>query len=1118
MGITRSTAATRTNSNQRSGRATEFWLLCAVSAVILVGLYLVYSVQSRQMEEAVSVVHGGSLVNLNEMDSSSRFQTLIDFYDTPKDQSFAMLRAMSFLQDRGRIEGIGELREIRVSASDIQRTRGLVSFPERLKKIRENGQTEVDSIPLFTSAQIKQIRAQASVRTKEEYHRLLFVYAAVFFLGFYALHLAWRIRGIGGDQLLLPVIHFLCGTGFLMMVRLRDPLRDALLLRDFAIGVGFGCVLAFLASRPDYERSPLKRLAYVPLLISFGLSVVLILFGSGPGLSDAKVNLHLGPFVLQPVEAIKLLLIFFLAGFFADRWEFLRQLRQSPASLPSVLRWLKIPMLRYSMPMIIAVCFAIVFFFLEKDLGPALVMAILFIILYATARSRLVGAIAASATMIAAVAIGYAYNVPRTVSARLSMWLTPWDNFVRPGGDHLAQSLWSFSTGGLLGTGLGLGDPGVVPAAHTDLILAAVAEELGFVGFLCVVIAYAILVYRALRISLTGSGTYSLFLGLAAALLLGLQTAFIAAGILGLVPLSGVVTPFLNYGKSSMLANFVLLGILISISRSGGQQPNEAFRRQFRWATGFLGTVGVLILLQAARAQIVDADRLLGRGALIPQADGHRRFTYNPRIMNAARSIPRGTIYDRNGIPLATDSPELLNSFSAQYSPLHIDVKEVLKQGPGRLYPFEAATFHLLGDLRSRLNWGAQNCSYIERDWNTVLQGYDDRATVLYVSDRLGGPVHATIRRDFRELIPLVRYRYRPDKKEVKEILNRDRDLHLSIDVRMQVRLASILDKYVQAAKSDSGAAAIIDPATGDLLSSITYPREDVWKARQPDIAPDDIPDASTLKDNLLDRVRYGLYPPGSSFKLVTSIAALQTRPDAESARFECRRLPDGRVGNYVRGWGKPIRDDVMDKEPHGNVDMAKGLIASCNAYFAQLGTYLVGAEPLLRTADLFGIHVAAPNTVAQLKDALPQAAYGQGQVVASPLQMARVAGTIGNRGNLLPVRIVLGDADAKAKSCLTEDQASRLSGYMRRVVTEGTGREAGKSSIPVAGKTGTAELNNQPAHAWFVGFAPYGSAARKKIAFSILIENGRYGGRAAAPAAAEIANGAAEIGLIGRE
>jgi cell division protein FtsI/penicillin-binding protein 2 len=192
-------------------------------------------------------------------------------------------------------------------------------------------------------------------------------------------------------------------------------------------------------------------------------------------------------------------------------------------------------------------------------------------------------------------------------------------------------------------------------------------------------------------------------------------------------------------------------------------------------------------------------------------------------------------------------------------------------------------------------------------------------------------------------------------------------------------------------------------------------------------------------------------------------------------------------------------------------------LAVSCNAYFAQLGTYVVGAQELLRAADLFGIRVASPNNAAQLKDALPQASYGQGQVVASPLQMARVVGAIGNQGGIVPARIDLADPITAAKPCLNADQATRLSQYLRRAVTEGTGREANHAGVPVAGKTGTAELQNQPAHAWFVGFAPYGSKA-KKIAFSILIENGRYGGRAAAPAAAEIANAAAELGLTGRE
>jgi peptidoglycan glycosyltransferase len=368
-----------------------------------------------------------------------------------------------------------------------------------------------------------------------------------------------------------------------------------------------------------------------------------------------------------------------------------------------------------------------------------------------------------------------------------------------------------------------------------------------------------------------------------------------------------------------------------------------------------------------------------------------------------------------------------------------------------------------------------------------------------------------------RELTPLVRYRHRPDHRSVQEILNRKRDISLSIDIRLQARLASILEKRVLASGAHNGAAVVIDPATGDLLASATYPWKDVANTKELIFDSDEIPQNSNLSNNLLDRPRYGLYPPGSSFKLVTAMAAFKVQKDAEMTRFECKRLPDGRVGNYVRGWGKPVRDDIMDKSPHGIVDMGKGLTVSCNAYFAQLGTYLCGPQALLDAADLFGIKVASPNTAAQLKDALPQASYGQGQVVVSPLQMARVAGAIGNRGQIVPIRIVLDEEPQDAKTCVTEEQAMKLAEYMRRVVTEGTGKEAGKALAPIAGKTGTAELNNKPAHAWFVGFSPAGSKM-KKIAFGILIENGRYGGRAAAPAAPEIVNAAVELGLISKE
>jgi cell division protein FtsI/penicillin-binding protein 2/cell division protein FtsW (lipid II flippase) len=909
----------------------------------------------------------------------------------------------------------------------------------------------------------------------------------------------------------------LSSFGFLMMIRFRDPIREALLFPDFALGIAIGCLCAYFASLPDYE-SRIRKFAYIPLLASFALSILLILFGSGPGASDARINLRIGPILLQPVEFIKFLLVLFLAGYFADRWELLRELQAPARALPRWLQGLNLPRLRYAFPLMAAIGLAVVFFFLEKDLGPAMVLGLVFLILYAVARARFAGAAAAFAFLIAAFAGGYALGVPRTVANRVAMWISPWDNYLSHGGDHLAQSLWSFSAGGLSGAGLGLGQPETIPAVHTDLILAAIGEEFGFWGLLCVAVAYAVLIHRALRVSFAGRGSYSLFLGLGMTLLIALQIIFIAAGILGLAPLSGVVTPYVNYGKSSATVNYLILGVLAALSSQTARQPNDAFRKPGRWVGALLAMLGIAALGQAARVQWIEADRYLGRGALVMQADGQRRYIYNRRILEAAQSIPRGTIFDRNGIPLATSSKELLVSFRAQYELMNIDVDRMAVSDAQRMYPLGAAAFHILGDLPSRLNWGAPNTSFVERDRNVTLQGYDDRALAVQVRNRPDGPEHTVLSRDYRELLPLVRYRYQPNHPKVREIMERKRDVHLTVDARLQGKLAGILEKHVQAAGLKRAAIAVVDPATGDVLASVTYPFAGVLRAEELALRGEEIPEGSEIGDSLLDRVSYGLYPPGSSFKLVTTIAAFRSLENPESISYSCIRLPDGRVGNYVRGWGKPVRDDVKDVSPHGAVDLAKGLIVSCNAFFAQLGTYRIGADRLLQTAALFGIRVASPNTAAQLHDALPQASYGQGQVVASPLQMARVAGSIANSGKLVPIRWTQDFSTPSVQVCLTPEQASRAAGYLRRAVVEGTGSAAKTAAVPVAGKTGTAELLNRPAHAWFVGFAPYGAAESPRIAFSILLENGRYGGRVAAPLANEIVDAALDMGLIARE
>jgi peptidoglycan glycosyltransferase len=282
----------------------------------------------------------------------------------------------------------------------------------------------------------------------------------------------------------------------------------------------------------------------------------------------------------------------------------------------------------------------------------------------------------------------------------------------------------------------------------------------------------------------------------------------------------------------------------------------------------------------------------------------------------------------------------------------------------------------------------------------------------------------------------------------------------------------------------------VIDASTGAVLASVSHP----WPADAGRAAT-----GAQESQALLDRARYGLYPPGSTFKLVTAAAALLRDPKAASTTFMCSRLEDGRVGARVRGWSRPIRDDVLDREPHGRVDMHRAMVVSCNAYFAQLAASL---------------GPGAQNTLARVRDTLPLAGYGQGDVLASPLRMARIVAAIAANGAIRDPRLDASDAATAPRDFLPAASARLLGTFMRDAVLSGTGRSLRGVPIPIAGKTGTAEVADAPSHAWFVGFAPYGPA-KTRIAVSVILENAGYGGTAAAPAAGEIVTAAASLNLL---
>lgn len=893
----------------------------------------------------------------------------------------------------------------------------------------------------------------------------------------------------------------LCGLGFMSMIALRDPLRDGLIASTFVSGVCAGLVLLLIASEIDYESSALRRSVLLPLGAALALAALLLVFGSGPGSSGVKVNLFGG----QPVEVIRLLVVFAIAGALARRFELLRELSEPATAARPWLGLVGLPRWRDVRPVVASMALVLAFFFLQKDLGPALVLSCVVIALYAIARGRLAFVFVGFGMLAAGFAVAYAIGFPPTVGQRVSIWADPWNNGV-PGGNQIAHGLWGMATGAAWGSGPGLGSPQSIPEGHTDFVLAVLGEQLGFVGVLAVLALYALLAWRCLRVSLRAPGDYSALLGIGVTLALVVQAFVIGGGLLGVLPLTGVVTPFLSYGRSSMLANCLATGVVMAVGRRRGpvrlhlQQP-------VRVLATILAVLGGVIASRAAWVQVVEADTLATAASLSEQGDGGYRFEYNPRLVAAARTIDRGTISDRHGVVLATSLPGETAGIDAAFTRAGLVRERTCAPDEPRCYPLGGITFSVLGDWAGQVNWGARNASYVERERDARLKGFDDRQRVVDVVHPQTGVHGRTIRRDYSALLPLVRHGAASTRPEVALLLGRPRDVRVTLDARLQQRVARALRTGMERGAHTRGAAVVLDVETGDVLASVSYP----W--------PSGIEGTMAASDDrhvdaLLDRVRYGVYPPGSTFKLLVAAAALRTHPELQTVTHMCVRLPGGRVGNTIRGWTRPVRDDVKDVTPHGAVDLHEGLVVSCNAYFAQLAMQL-GPRPLLDAVSLFQIEAAQPSTVAALRNTLPHAAYGQADVLASPLKMARVVAAIAGDGRVLPARWTEADADAAedAPRLLSEADARRLAQYMRDVVTSGTGRTLLGNATPIAGKTGTAEVDGRPAHSWFIGFAPYGGS--RPIAFAVLVENAGYGARSAAPVAGEIVDAARELGLF---
>ncbi len=395
---------------------------------------------------------------------------------------------------------------------------------------------------------------------------------ATYGLGFLTLfgiaHLAIRRFAPYTDPLLLSVVALLNGLGLVMIHRLDlvdkqvgrhgHPSAYQQMLWTLLGVTAFALVVTFLK-----DHRQLARYGYICGLAGLLFLVIpALLPASWSEQNGAKIWIRLPGFSIQPAEFSKiLLLIFFSAVLVAKRNLF--------TSAGKHLLGMTLPRPRDLAPLLAAWVLSVGVMVFEKDLGTSLLLYTSFLVVVYLAAQRFSWVVLGLALFAGGSVV--AYHLFAHVRVRVQTWLDP---FADPDGSgyQMVQALFSFATGGIFGTGLGNGQPDTVPAASTDFIIAAFGEELGLVGLASILMLYTIVIIRGMRTAIATRDSFGKLLAAGLASTLALQLFIVVGGVTKLIPLTGLTTPWMSYGGSSLLANYVLLGILARVS-DGARRP-----------------------------------------------------------------------------------------------------------------------------------------------------------------------------------------------------------------------------------------------------------------------------------------------------------------------------------------------------------------------------------------------------------------------------------------------------------------------------------------------------------------------------------------------------------------
>src|SRR5437588_2517065 len=366
-------------------------------------------------------------------------------------------------------------------------------------------------------------------------------------------HLATRRLAPAADGTLLPLAALLNGLGYVFIARLDTKLAG---LQAMWTALG---IVAFVGTMFVVRRTrDLERYRYTFALIGIGLLLMPLLPVVGRNINGARLWVRVGGISFQPGEFAKVTLCIFLASYLVEKRELLSIGTRRIGGMV-------VPDFKYFGPILLAWGFSMVVLVAERDLGSSVMFFALFLAMLwvATARSAylLIGGV-----MFAVGSLGAVESFAH-VHERISIWLNPWP-VANGNGFQTIQALFALAAGGIFGTGLALGSPQRIPAVATDFIFAAVGEELGLLGTAAIIVAFLLIVGTGSRIALRADSPFEKLLATGLTTIIGIQAFIIIGGVTRLVPLTGITLPFVSYGGSSLLANYVLLALLLRVSDS----------------------------------------------------------------------------------------------------------------------------------------------------------------------------------------------------------------------------------------------------------------------------------------------------------------------------------------------------------------------------------------------------------------------------------------------------------------------------------------------------------------------------------------------------------------------